>query len=102
MKANQAKYPVSALCRCVGLSTSGYYAWQQRLPSARAQADQALGDRIEAIHSTSKGTYGVPRIHAELGAEGTHVGRKRVARLMRARGIQGVSRRKGQLTTVRG
>lgn len=89
------------MCRVLGVSPSGYYAWRKRLLSARARADIALMAEIEAIHRVSRGTYGAPRIHAELRALGVHVGRKRVARLMRALGVQGVSRCKGPRTTVR-
>lgn len=83
------------MCRVLGISKSGYYAWRHRPPSARSQADAALQSRIEEIHEDSRGTYGRPRIHAELAAEGVRVGPKRVARLMRLLGIEGVSRRKG-------
>ncbi len=101
MKANQALFRVVRMCRVLGRSLSGYYAWRSRPPSARAREDAALTERIRAIHERSRGTYGAPRIHAELAAEGTHVSRKRVARLMRAAGLEGVSRRKGWKTTVR-
>ena len=94
-------YPIATLCRMLGVSTSGYYAWLERQPSARATSDAQLLERIRAIHTKSRGTYGVPRVHAELEAEGTHVGRKRVARLMRQAGLAGVSRRKGCWTTIR-
>jgi putative transposase len=87
--------------RVLGVSPSGYYAWRGRGPSARACADEALLERIRAIHERSRGTYGAPRIHAELAAEGIPVGRKRVARLMRSAGLAGVSRRQGRHTTVR-
>jgi putative transposase len=83
------------------VSASGYYAWSTRPASARAQGNAALLDRIRAIHERSRGTYGVPRIHAELAAQGIHVGRKRIAHLMRAAGLAGVSRRKGPRTTIR-
>ncbi len=89
------------MCRVLGVSPSGYYAWRTRSPSARTVADAVLGDRIEAIHTRSRGTYGVPRIHAELKAAGACLGRKRVARLMRAAELQGISRRKGARTTRR-
>jgi putative transposase len=72
------------MCRVLGVSPSGYYAWQRRAPSARAQQDAALTMKIHTIHIESRGTYGAPRIHAELAAQGLAVGRKRVARLMRA------------------
>ncbi len=83
------------------VSASGYYAWLKRGPSARAQRDAELGERIGAIHRWSKGTYGRPRIHAELKDAGEAVGGKRVRRLMNERGLAGVSRRKHRHTTVR-
>ena len=89
------------MCRVLNVSTSGYYAWRQRQPSPRAQADQKLRQRIREIHQRSKGSYGAPRIHAELADTGVHVGRKRVARLMRVEGLWGVSRRKAPRTTQR-
>ncbi len=94
-------YPVATMCRLLGVSTSGYYAWQGRAPSAHADSDTALLERIREIHRTSRETYGAPRIHAELIAEGRAVSRKRIARLMRGAGLAGISRRKGMRTTVR-
>lgn len=102
MNANRAKYPVATMCRVLEVSTSGYYAWRKRAVSQRSREDAVLTDRIRTIHTRSKGTYGAPRIHAELAdEEGVRVGRKRVARLMRAASLQGVSRRKRPQTTVR-
>jgi transposase InsO family protein len=102
VSAHQAIYPVKIMCRVLNVSTSGYYAWRKRQPSERTQADQTLSQRIQEIHEKSKGTYGVPRIHAELAdVDKLHVGRERVARLMRAEGLQGVSRRKAPHTTRR-
>ena len=101
MSAHQAQYPITTLCRVLEVSTSGYYAWRKRAPSRRAQEDEVLTERIQRIHSDSKGTYGAPRMHAALAREGVRVGRKRVARLMRAAEIQGVSRRKRYGTTQR-
>lgn len=101
MKASQAAFRVMRMCRMLGVSPSGYYAWRARPRSGREQEDEALTKRIRAIHEESRGTYGAPRIHAELASAGTHVSRKRVARLMRAAGLEGVSRRKGWKTTVR-
>ncbi len=101
MRAHQAHYPVATQCRLLGVSTSGYYAWQRRGTSARAEADRELLSMIQAIHAGSHGAYGAPRIHAELGARGVRVGRKRVARLMRSVALAGVSRRKRPHTTVR-
>lgn len=99
MKANQASHSVRRMCPLLGVFPSGYYAWLGRSPSAREHADRALRDRIVDIHSRSRGTYGAPRVHAELSFEGVCVGRKRVARLMRQAGIQGVHRRRKVTTT---
>jgi putative transposase len=77
------------------------HAWRCRGPSARAQEDARLRRQIQTIHTRSRGTYGVPRVHAELTEAETRVGRKRVARRMRGLGLQGVSRRKGTRTTLR-
>jgi transposase InsO family protein len=101
VKANQAAYPVATMCRLLGVSTSGFYAWLERGPSARAQADAQLLTRIAQIHQRSRETYGRPRVHAELTEQGIRVGGKRVARLMRSAGLHGVSRRKRIYTTVR-
>ena len=90
------------MCRVLEVSTSGYYAWCRRKPSQRAQEDEKLTRRIREIHIYSRGTYGSPRIHAELQDEdGIHVGRKRVARLMKAASLHGASRRRGFRTTLR-
>ncbi len=102
MSANQAIYAVTTMCRLLGVSTSGYYAWRGREPSARSRSDRALSERVRAIHERSRGTYGAPRIHAELIEQGECVARKRIARLMREEGLVGVSRRKGTRTTRRG
>ncbi len=101
MNANQANYGIATMCRVLAVSASGYYAWRQRPPSARARADAGLTSRIGTIHQYSRGTYGAPRIHEELLAAGLHVGRKRVARLMNKAGLYGVSRRRRVITTVR-
>ena len=92
---------IATMCRVLGVSPGGYYARQKRPPSARAQADVELSTRIAAIHRRSRQTYGVPRIYAELKAQGLRVGRKRVARLMNTAGLYGVSRRRWVTTTVR-
>jgi putative transposase len=101
VKANQAMYAVTTMCRLLGVSTSGYYAWRKRAPSKRAVSDASLIERISEIHQWSHGTYGAPRMHAELAARGVRVGRKRVARLMKEAGLEGVSRRKKAFTTRR-
>ena len=95
MKAHQAEFPVAALCRALHVSESGYYAWTKRPPSAHARRDAALRTAIRASHARSDGTYGAPRVHVDLAEAGEHVGRKRVARLMRADGLAGASKRHG-------
>ncbi len=97
-----AQFPVSLLCRVLGVTRGGYYAWRTRPPSARAIADAELSERIGQIHDQTLGIYGAPRVHAELRlGHGIHVGRRRVARLMRERGIFGAGRRGGPRTTIR-
>lgn len=101
MKANQARYPVALMCRLLKVSKSGFYAWEDRPLSARARADIALSALIHGIHRRSRGAYGAPSIHAELADDhGIHVGRKRVARLMRAAGLYGVTPQRFVHTTV--
>ena len=97
----KASHAIATMCRILGVSPSGYYAWRTRPLSARAQADQALLTRIRAIHTQSRGTYGAPRIHAELCEAGVRCGRKRVARLMRHAGLHGAHRRRRLRTTIR-
>ena len=101
MRANQAVYSVRRMCCLLEVSASGYYAWSRRPRSPHAQSDEELLARIRSIHELSRGTYGAPRIHAELVSLGTPVSRKRVARLMREAGLQGASRRRWTTTTVR-
>jgi putative transposase len=100
--AEKAAHPVAVLCRVLEVSTSGFYAWLGREPSARARADVVLAERIRTVHQESRGTYGAPRVHAELAdAHGIRCGRKRVARLMRTAGLAGVCRRRTVRTTRR-
>lgn len=89
----KALYPVSLLCSLLKVSRSGFYAWARRPPSKRAVADAVLTEQIAGFHEASRRTYGAPRIHLDLAEAGIHVGRKRVARLMRAAGLEGVHRR---------
>ena len=100
MNANQADFPVRTMCRVLKVSPSGFYAWQKRPPSRRAMEDAVLTERIRQIHVASYGNYGSPNIHAELRDEGTRVGCKRVARLMRKARLRGVSRRRGFVVTT--
>jgi putative transposase len=89
----KAHYPISLLASLLKVSRSGYYAWASRPPSKRAVADGVLTEQITRFHEASRRTYGAPRIHLDLAEAGVHVGRKRVARLMRAAGLEGVHRR---------
>jgi putative transposase len=100
--AEKAHHPVSRLARVLGVARAGYYAFTSRPASPRTLADQALTDQIQEIHARSRGTYGAPRVHAELrlGLD-IRVGRKRVARLMRVAGLQGCHRRRGRGLTRR-
>jgi len=101
VRAHRAKHSVTTLCRVLGVSRSGYYAWSERPASARAQRDAELSRELQRIHACSRGTYGAPRIQAELREGGVLIGCKRVGRLMRAAGLAGLSRRKRPFTTVR-
>jgi len=103
VKANQADYRVATMCRVLEVSRSGYYAWLKREPSARAKANAELLETIREIHDESDGTYGSPRVHAELVElpQGPKASLNRVARVMRTAELQGVSPRKWARTTVR-
>ena len=101
MSAHQAIFPIAAMSRVLGVSKAGYYAWLKRPPSAHAEADTALLQQIRTVHVTSRATYGVPRVHAELRAQGKQHARKRIARLMRQAGLVGASRRRASTITTR-
>ena len=102
VKLNQAAFSVRAMCRVLGLSPSGYYAWLDRKPSEREKHDAVLTTQIETIWKENREVYGRPRIFAELKEDGEEVGEKRVGRLMKQAGIVGVSRRRlGPRTTNR-
>jgi len=99
--AEKANHSISLMCRLLGVSRSGFHAWEGRSPSDRARADAWLVERIRAIHRASRGTYGARRIHATLRQQGVHVGRKRVERLMRVQRLTGAVPRKRARTTIR-
>lgn len=102
IEAEKAEHAISRLCSVLGVTRAGYYAWRQRRPSPRALADRELSELIGRVFVDSRETYGAPRVHAELRqGQGVCVGRKRVARLMRQLGLEGVSRRgKRRRTTI--
>ena len=101
IEAEQAgRRNVSRACALLEVSRAAYYQWNQHKESAREREDHVLAERISAIHTDSKGTYGAPRVHAELRKEGIRVSRKRVGRLMRLRELVGRCRRRFQRTTV--
>ena len=97
--AERATFRVRALCRIVGASLSGFHAWLRRGPAQREGADRGLRARVGAIFAASRGTYGSPRVHAELRAQGVRVSRRRVARLMREAGLSATIRRRAPRTT---
>ena len=100
MKVNQAAHSVELMCRLLGVSRSGFYAWAERPMCQRRRRDLELAGKIFAIHRRSRETCGAPTIHAELADDhGIRVGRKRVARLMRQNGLRGATLRKYVVTT---
>lgn len=100
IQANQAYYPTRLMCQHLGISKSGYYAWQNRGVSQREMANRILIERIRVIYQRSDSTYGRPRIQAELCDMGECINHKRIARLMRMHGLRGVSRRRGFVITT--
>jgi transposase InsO family protein len=97
--AERAAFPVRLLCRTLQVSRAGFYAWHTRPPAPRTRADERLGLEIAAIHAESRQRYGSPRVHAELVDRGCRTSRKRVARLMRGRGLAARRRRRFRVTT---
>jgi len=97
--AEKAAFPIRLLCRTLQVSRAGFYAWHTRPPAPRTQADERLSLEIAAIHAESRQRYGSPRVHAELVDRGCRTSRKRVARLMRRRGLAARRRRRFRVTT---
>jgi transposase InsO family protein len=97
--AEKANYPILALCELLGVSRSGFHAWQRRPRSARQCSDAQLATQVAGVHKRSRGTYGSPRVHAELKAKGLRVGKKRIERLMRENGIKARCKRRFRKTT---
>ena len=91
---------VKRACELLKVSRSAYYAAREGGRSQRAKADGELAARVRAAHQESKGRYGSPRIHAQLRAQGLRHSRKRVARLMRAQGLQGRAAKRWKKTTI--
>jgi len=102
IKAEKTLTPVKVSCEVLGVSRSGYYAWEGRGPSKRQRSDEKLLEQIREIYVANELVYGSPRIHAELRMEyGVRVSRKRVERLMRENKISGLIKKKRGNTTVR-
>lgn len=99
IEAERTSFSVGLMCKMLGVSRSGYYDWRNRVPSARSRQDAALTGRIVEIHQRSRGTYGSPRVHAELRSVGVHCSRKRVERLMKEAGVRGCMRGVRKRTT---
>jgi putative transposase len=100
IKANRDTGSVKTMCRALGVSVSGYYAWLNHQPSTRQQQDQVLLNHIRAIHQEGRQLYGSPRIHAALKQRGIYCSRKRVVRLMEKHGIYSRRRRKRRISTT--
>lgn len=97
--AHVAQFPMRLMCRALEVSRSGFYAWRGRPASKRSTQNRLLLERIKAVHRKSRKTYGSPRVHVQLVAEGERCGRGRVERLMRANGIRAKQKRKFVATT---
>jgi transposase InsO family protein len=100
MAEHRGEFEVKIMCRVLEVSESGFYAWQQRPASARTEANAALLAQIRRVHQESRRTYGSPRIHAALRAEGVRCNHKRVERLMRIHQIRGCDRRRRRPKTT--
>jgi putative transposase len=99
--AEKASHSVKMICRVLGVSRSGFHAWEHRPPSDRALQDAWLTEKIRAAHADSLGIYGERRVHAELReGHGIRVGRKRVQRLMAGAGLRGAGHRPRPRTTI--
>jgi len=98
--AEATHHAIALLCRLLDVSRSGDYGWRGRGERARATADAELIGRLAAVHAASRGTYGSPRVHADLHAAGVPCGRRRVARLLRAVGLRGCRGRRRILRTT--
>lgn len=99
IRAEKANFSTAMMCRCMGVSPSGFYKWRDAQPSPRSRANEALTKEIKHVFKDSRKTYGSPRVHRELVEQGHEVGRNRVARLMAAEGLVARQKRRFQKTT---
>ena len=99
MREHEERFPVRVMCRALAVSPAGYYAWAARPESRRTAANRRLVPLIRVIHAESRSTYGSPRVHATLQAQGQRIGEHRVARLMRASAIRAKTVKKWRATT---
>jgi transposase InsO family protein len=97
--AQKALFPVEFMCEQLGVSRSGFYAWRERPESARQQQEQQLAEEVAQVYQESRGTYGSPRVHAEMRARGRKVSRKRVAKLMKKQKLAARKKRRSVRTT---
>lgn len=97
--ANQQEFPIRRMCQVLAVSASGFYAWRKQQPSARKMANEKLLSQIKVVYEQSHGTYGSPRVHAAMNAQGMACGVHRVARLMRQNGLQARGKRRFKRTT---
>src|ERR1700685_3916407 len=94
------EWPIAVQCDVLAVSRSGYYAWRKRPPSAAAERRTALTEKIRVAHQASRTTYGSPRVHRDLLAQGTPCNRKTVAKLMQAAGIRAKTAKKFRVATT--
>jgi transposase InsO family protein len=99
IQAEKASFPVAALCRLLGVTRQGFYAFAKRPASARTERERLLRERLQALHAESRGTYGSPRLHVALQREGLRVSKHRIARALRSLGLRGRSPRRWRITT---
>lgn len=99
VRDHQKRFPVGLMCRVLGVSRSGYYAWRHRPESTQRQENRRLRDKIRTLHKESRGTYGSPRIHQALQTQGEACGRHRVARLMREDDLKAKVKKRYKATT---
>jgi transposase InsO family protein len=99
IRAEKGVFSIALMCEVLGVSRSGFYAWARRPKAKRDIDDERLSVHVVAAHHASRGTYGSPRVHAELRAQGHQIGRKRVERLMRENRLKARTKRRFRATT---